>query len=41
MNTRAKLGINDQQRTEMAIAGARGKRLQYKASSQGEEARNH
>jgi transposase-like protein len=41
MNTRAKLGINDQQRTGMAIAGARGKRLQYKATSEGEEARNH
>jgi transposase-like protein len=32
MNTRAKLGINDQQRTGMAIAGARGKRLQYKTA---------
>ena len=29
-NTRAKLGINDTQRTGMAVAGARGKRLQYK-----------
>jgi transposase-like protein len=29
-NTRAKLGINDVQRTGLAIAGARGKRLQYK-----------
>jgi transposase-like protein len=29
MNTRAKLGINDAQRTGIAVAGARGKRLQY------------
>jgi hypothetical protein len=40
MNTRAKLGINDTQRTGMAVAGARGKRLQYKATSQNEEAHN-
>jgi transposase-like protein len=32
MNTRAKLGIDDTQRTGMAIAGARGKRLQYKTT---------
>jgi transposase-like protein len=32
MNTRAKLGINDVQRTGMAVAGARGKRLQYKTA---------
>jgi transposase-like protein len=32
MNTRAKLGINDAQRTGMAVAGARGKRLQYKTA---------
>jgi hypothetical protein len=31
-NTRAKLGINDAQRTGMAVAGARGKRLQYKTA---------
>jgi hypothetical protein len=41
MNTRAKLGISDIQRTGLAIAGARGKRLQYKSSDQGEEARDH
>lgn len=33
MNTRAKLGINDAQRTGMAVAGARGKRLQYKTAN--------
>jgi hypothetical protein len=32
MNTRAKLGIDDTQRTGMAVAGARGKRLQYKTA---------
>jgi transposase-like protein len=32
MNTRAKLGIDDVQRTGMAVAGARGKRLQYKTA---------
>jgi len=32
MNTRAKLGIDDAQRTGMAVAGARGKRLQYKTA---------
>jgi len=32
MNTRAKLGVNDTQRTGMAIASARGKRLQYKTA---------
>jgi transposase-like protein len=31
-NTRAKLGINDAQRTGMAVAGARGKRLMYKTA---------
>jgi transposase-like protein len=31
MNTRAKLGVNDQQRTALAIAGAKGKRLTYKS----------
>jgi transposase-like protein len=30
MNTRAKLGINDLQRTGIAVAGAAGKRLTYK-----------
>jgi hypothetical protein len=32
MNTREKLGISDAQRTGMAVAGARGKRLQYKTA---------
>jgi transposase-like protein len=32
MNTRAKLGIDDAQRTGIAVAGARGKRLQYKTA---------
>jgi transposase-like protein len=32
MNTRAKLGIDDAQRTGMAVAGARCKRLQYKTA---------
>jgi transposase-like protein len=41
MNTRAKLGVNDIQRTGLAIAGARGKRLQYKSTDKGEAARNH
>src|SRR3984885_1910948 len=31
-NTRAKLGINDAQRTGSAVAGARGKRLMYKTA---------
>jgi transposase-like protein len=31
-NTRAKLGINDMQRTRMAVAGAAGKRLMYKTA---------
>jgi transposase-like protein len=30
MNTRVKLGIDDSQRTGMAVAGARGKRLTYR-----------
>ena len=41
MNTRAKLGINDIQRTGLAIAGAKGKRLQYKSSDQRDEPSNH
>ena len=41
MNTRAKLGINDAQRTGMAITGAAGKRLQYKSSDQGEALGDH
>lgn len=41
MNTRAKLGVTDIQRTGLAIAGARGKRLQYKSADQGEEASGH
>jgi hypothetical protein len=32
MNARAKLGINDAQRTEIAVAGAKGKRLTYKTA---------
>jgi len=32
MNTRAKLGFDDAQRTGMAVAAARGKRLQYKTA---------
>ncbi len=32
MNTRAKLGIDDVQRMGIAVAGARGKRLQYKTA---------
>jgi len=32
MNTRSKLGIDDVQRTEIAIAGFAGKRLQYKTA---------
>lgn len=41
MNTRTKLGINDIQRTGFAIAGAKGKRLQYKSSDQRNETGNH
>jgi hypothetical protein len=40
-NTRAKLGINDIQRMGLAIAGAKGKRLQYKSSDQRDETGNH
>ncbi|HUN27968.1 MAG TPA: IS1595 family transposase, partial [Steroidobacteraceae bacterium] len=32
MNTRAKLGINDLQRTAIAVASAKGKRLTYKTA---------
>ncbi len=32
MNTRAKLGIDDTQRTGMAVEGFAGKRLQYKTA---------
>jgi transposase-like protein len=32
MNTRAKLGIDDAQRTGMAVQGAKGKRLMYKTA---------
>jgi transposase-like protein len=35
MNTRAKLGISDAQRTGIAISGARGKRLMYRDSLNG------
>ncbi len=32
MNTRAKLGFNDKQRTEIALAGVKGKRLTYETT---------
>ncbi len=32
MNTRAKLGFNDQQRAEIALAGVKGKRLTYETT---------
>jgi hypothetical protein len=32
MNTRAKLGINDMQRTGIAVAGFAGKRLTYQTT---------
>jgi transposase-like protein len=35
MNTREKLGINDTERMAIAVASARGKRLEYKKSHQG------
>ena len=41
MNTRAKLGISDAQRTGLAVAGARGKRLQYKSVDKGQAVGNH
>mgnify|MGYP001239274492 CR=1 FL=1 len=34
MNTRAKLGINDSDRTEIALRGVKGKRLTYETTSQ-------
>ena len=34
-NNRANLGINDMQRTEFAVRGAKGKRLMYRDSSNG------
>jgi len=36
MNTRTKLGINDVQRTEIAVKGAAGKRLTYQTTHQAE-----
>jgi len=36
MNTRAKLGINDVQRTEIAVKGAAGKLLTYQTTHQAE-----
>jgi len=35
MNTRAKLGISDMQRTALAVSGAKGKRLMYRDSLNG------
>jgi hypothetical protein len=32
MNTRAKLGIDDSQRTAIVVASAKGKRLTYKTT---------
>jgi hypothetical protein len=37
-NTRAKLGINDEQRTAIAVRSARGKRLTYETTHRAEEA---
>jgi hypothetical protein len=33
-NTRAKFGINDLQRTEIAVRSAKGKRLTYQTAGQ-------
>jgi hypothetical protein len=37
-NTRAKLGINDEQRADIALRGAVGKRLTYQTTHSAEEA---
>ena len=39
MNTRAKLGINDSQRTDLALQGVKGKRLTYETTEKGTQAR--
>ena len=33
MNTRAKLGINDSERSELALKGMKGKRLSYETTT--------
>jgi transposase-like protein len=38
MNTRAKLGFNDKQRAEIALAGVKGKRLTYETTQSGVQA---
>jgi hypothetical protein len=38
MNTRAKLGINDVERTAIAVRGAKGKRLTYRTTHSEAEA---
>jgi hypothetical protein len=40
MNTRAKLGINDSQRTDIALQGVKGKRLTYETTQEGTQARS-
>ena len=40
MNTRAKLGINDSQRTDIALQGVKGKRLTYETTEKGTQARS-
>jgi len=37
-NTRAKLGINDSQRAELALDGVKGKRLTYETTQKGVQA---
>jgi len=39
MNTRAKLGLNDSQRTDLALQGVKGKRLTYETTEKGTQAR--
>ena len=36
MNTRAKLGINDSQRADIALQGVKGKRLTYETTASAE-----
>jgi len=40
MNTRAKLGINDGQRADLALQGVKGKRLTYETTEKGTQARS-
>jgi len=40
MNTRAKLGINDSQRAEIALQGVKGKRLTYETTEKGASTRS-